>query len=131
MFFKLTATSGQPLYIQLVQQIRHAVECGALRHGDQLPGIRTLAEELTVSPNTVAKAYSELEHDGILELRQGSGAFICLSRRSRSVVDHVEDARQRAGALIDELREEGLRDDEIRRVFEAELLRPAEVTVRR
>ena len=70
MFFKLTATSGQPLYVQLVQQIRHAAECGTLRHGDQLPGIRTLAEELLVSPNTVAKAYTELEHDGILELRQ-------------------------------------------------------------
>jgi GntR family transcriptional regulator len=131
MFFKLTATSGQPLYIQLVQQIRHAAECGVLRHGDQLPGIRTLAEELLVSPNTVAKAYSELEHDGILELRQGSGAFVCLSRRARSVMDHVESARRRAGELIDELRDEGLRDDEIRRVFEAELLRPAEIAVKR
>ena len=131
MFFKVTTTSGQPLYVQLVQQIRHATECGALRHGDQLPGIRTLAEELTVSPNTVAKAYSELEHEGILELRQGSGAFICLSRRARSVMDHVEGARHRAGKLIDELRGEGLRDDEIRRVFEAELLRTAEVIVRR
>jgi len=102
-----------------------------LGRGDQLPGIRTLAEELVVSPNTVAKAYSELEHEGLLELRQGSGAFICLSRRARSVMDHVESARRRAGELIDELREEGLRDDEIRRVFEAELLRPAETGARR
>jgi DNA-binding transcriptional regulator YhcF (GntR family) len=47
-----------------------------LRHGDQLPDIRTLAEELVVSPHTVVKAYSELEHEGLLELRQGSGAFI-------------------------------------------------------
>src|SRR6266576_869969 len=131
MFFKLNPTTGQPLYLQLMQQIRHAAETGALRDGDQLPGIRTLAEELLVSPNTIAKAYSELEHEGILELRQGSGAFICLSRRARSVMDHVESARRRAGELIDELREEGLRDDEIRRVFEAELLRPAEIAMKR
>ena len=58
-FFKLTPTTGQPLYLQLMQQIRHAAETGALHDGDQLPGIRTLAEELVVSPNTVAKAYSE------------------------------------------------------------------------
>ena len=122
MFFKLTSTTGQPLYVQLMQQIRHAAESGALQDGDQLPGIRTLAEELVVSPNTIAKAYSELEHEGVLELRQGSGAFVSLNRRARSVMDHVESARRRAAGLIDELREEGLRDDEIRRVFEAELL---------
>jgi len=78
-FFKLIPTTGRPLYLQLMQQIRHAAETGALRDGDQLPGIRTLAEELVVSPNTVAKAYSELEHDGLLELRQGSGAFVCVA----------------------------------------------------
>ena len=85
MFFKLTPTSGLSLYLQLVQQIRHAVESGALQDGDQLPGIRTLAQELVVSPNTIAKAYSELEHDGLLELRQGSGAFISVNHRARSL----------------------------------------------
>jgi GntR family transcriptional regulator len=124
MFLKLTAASGQPLYLQLMQQIRHAAESGTLRDGDQLPGIRTLAEELVVSPNTVAKAYSELEHEGLLELRQGSGAFVCVKRRARSLTDRVEDARRRVGDLLGELREEGLHDEEIRRVFEAELLQP-------
>ena len=76
MLFKLTPTTGQPLYVQLMQQIRHATETGALEDGDQLPGIRTLAEELVVSPNTVAKAYSELEHEGLLDLREGAGAFV-------------------------------------------------------
>jgi GntR family transcriptional regulator len=126
MFFKLTPTTGQPLYVQLAQQIRHAVECGNLRHGDQLPGIRSLAEELLVSPNTVVKAYSELEHEGLLELRHGSGAFICLNRRARSVMDQVDGARKKVAQLMDELRKSGLRHDEIRRVFEAELLAAAE-----
>src|SRR6202789_2687105 len=121
MSFRLTPTTGQPLYLQLMEQIRHAAETGALQDGDQLPGIRTLAEELVVRPNTVVKAYSELEHEGLLELRQGSGAFVCVKRRARSLTDRVEDARRRVGYLLSELREE-LHDEEIRRVFEAELL---------
>ena len=105
-----------------MQQIRHAVETGALREGDQLPGIRTLAEELVVSANTVAKTYSELEHEGLLELRQGAGAYITTTRRARTVGGRVQQARRRIRELVDALREGGLRDEEIRRAFEAELL---------
>lgn len=131
MFFKLTPTTGQPLYLQLMQQIRHAAETGKLQNGDQLPGIRTLAEELVVSPNTVAKAYSELEHEGLLELRQGSGAFVNVRHRTRSLTDHVQVARRRLRDLIEQLREEGLLDEEIKRAFEAELLYPAEIVRKR
>jgi len=131
MFFKLTPTTGQPLYLQLMQQIRHAVETGALRDGEQLPGIRTLAEELVVSPNTVAKAYSELEHEGLLEMRHGSGAFVCVKRRTRSLADQVQIARRRLRDIIERLREDGLLDEEIRRAFEAELLYPAEIVRKR
>ena len=125
MFFKLTPTTGQPLYLQLMQQIRHAAESGALQDGDQLPGIRTLAEELVVSPNTIAKAYSELEHAGLLELRQGSGAFVIVKRRTRALADDVNVARRRIRDLVERLREDGLLDAEIRRAFEAELFYPA------
>lgn len=131
MIFRLAPTSGQPLYLQLMQQIRHAAETGGLRDGDQLPGIRTLAEDLVVSPNTVAKAYSELEHEGLLELRQGSGAFVCVKRRTRSLADHIQVSRRRFRDLIEQLREDGLLDEEIRRAFEAELLYPAEIVSRR
>jgi GntR family transcriptional regulator len=131
MFFKLTPTTGQPLYVQLMQQVRHAIESGALADGDQLPGIRTLAEELVVSPNTVAKAYSELEHEGVLDLRQGAGAFVCVKRRGRLVADRVHQARKRVADLVSDLREDGLHDDEIRRVFEAELLQAREMRSKR
>jgi GntR family transcriptional regulator len=126
MFFKLKPVAGQPLYLQLMQQIQHATENGALQDGDQLPGIRTLAEELLVSPNTVAKAYSELEHAGVLDLRHGSGAFVSLSRRSRLLADRVRVAEKRVGDLIEDLREEGLLDEEIRRLFEARLAQQPE-----
>jgi GntR family transcriptional regulator len=130
-FFKLNPTTGQPLYLQLMQQIRHATETGALQDGDQLPGIRTLAEELILSPHTVAKAFSELEHDGLLELRHGTGAFITVKRRTKSLTDHVHLARRRLRNLIEQLRDEGLLDEEIKRAFEAELLYPAETVKKR
>jgi GntR family transcriptional regulator len=131
MLFKLDPKSGEPLYLQLMQRIRHAAESGVLRDGDQLPSIRALAEELVVSPNTVVKAYSELEHEGLLELRQGAGAFLTLGRRRRPVLDHIESARRRTAELIFGLREEGLRDDEIRRVFEAALMGATEAVRKR
>lgn len=125
MFFKLNPTSTQPLYVQLMEQIRHAAETGTLRDGDQLPGIRTLAEELVVSPNTVVKAYSELGHEGLLELRHGSGAFLTVKRRTRALTNSVQTARRQIRELIEKLREDGLEDEEIRRAFEAELFYPA------
>ena len=131
MYFKLIPAGGQPLYLQLMQQIRHATESGALRDGDQLPGIRTLAEQLVVSPNTVAKAYSELEHEGLLEVRHGTGAFVSLNRRGKGLAEHVSQAGQRVGRLIGDLRDEGLHDDEIRRVFEAQLLQARETARKR
>jgi len=125
--FRINLSAGQPLYLQLMDQIRHAAETGVLRDGDQLPGIRTLAEELVVSPNTVIKAYTELEKEGLLELRHGSGAFVTPNRRTRRLTDRMQLARRRVGDLIERLREDGLLDEEIRRAFEAELLNAAEI----
>jgi GntR family transcriptional regulator len=131
MLFKLNPTTGQALYLQLMQQIRHAIENGALKRGDQLPGIRTLAETLVVSPTTVTKAYVELEHEGLLELRQGSGAFISGSRRPASKVQRIHEATQQVRKLVDDLRKLDLSEDEIRRVFEAELLHSPEAVGKR
>jgi len=131
MLLRLNPVAGQPIYLQLMQQIRHAAETGALKDGDQLPSVRSLAEKLVVSPNTVVKAYSELEHEGLIELRQGSGAFATLKRRTRSLTDHMQAARRRIRDLIERLHDDGLLDDEIRRAFEAELLHTAESVARR
>ena len=68
MVFKPTPRQVSLVYLQSMQQIRHAVDTGVLQRGDQLPGIRTLAEEIVVSHTTVVKAYSELEHEGLLEI---------------------------------------------------------------
>ena len=76
MLFRPNPSLGVPIYLQLMEQVKHAIETGALRPGDQLPGMRPLAEELVINPNTVAKAYRELEHEGVIELRHGAGAFV-------------------------------------------------------
>ncbi len=76
MILKLDFKSGTPVYLQLVDQIRHAAASGGLRTGEPLPGIRPLAEELRVNRNTVAKAYAELESQGVIENIQGKGCFL-------------------------------------------------------
>jgi GntR family transcriptional regulator len=121
MIFKLNPSAGQTLYSQVVQQVRHAIETGILRDGDALPGIRPLAEELVVSPNTIAKAYSELEHAGLLELRHGSGAYVIAKRRLKSRAELTRAAQGRVQALVEKLHVEGFSDEEIHRMFAAEL----------
>jgi GntR family transcriptional regulator len=121
MLFRTSPRSGVPIYLQLMEQVKHAVETGALRSGDQLPGIRPLAEELVINPNTVAKAYRELEHEGVVELRHGAGAFVAASARARKATDAVRAGQALVAATIERLRAKGVSDAEIRRLFEAEL----------
>jgi GntR family transcriptional regulator len=117
--FRIHPSSGVPLYLQLMEQIKHAVETGALREGDQLPTIRKVAEDLVMNPNTVVRAYRELEHEGVLVLKHGSGAFIRESAGERGRL--VRKAQGVLQTVIERLRGMGLTDDELRRVFENEL----------
>jgi GntR family transcriptional regulator len=121
MLFRTNPALGVPIYLQLMEQVKHAVETGALRPGDQLPGIRPLAEELVMNPNTVAKAYRELEHEGVIELRHGAGAFIAAGAKGKKPTDKVRQAQPIVANAVEKLRGKGLSDDEIRRLFEAEL----------
>jgi GntR family transcriptional regulator len=121
MFFALNSSAGVPVYLQIMQQIRHAIDTGVIQHGDVLPGIRTLAQDLVVSHNTVAKAYSELQHEGLIELRHGSGAFVSARQGSSPPADKVRRAQQRVRRVVEALLEEGFAEEPIRRLFEAEL----------
>ncbi len=122
MIFRPNPSLGVPIYLQLMEQVKHAIETGALRPGEQLPGIRPLAEELVINPNTVAKAYRELEHEGVIELRHGAGAFVSgQSAKSKKAADTLRTAQPIVAAAVERLRDRGLSDEEIRRLFEAEL----------
>jgi GntR family transcriptional regulator len=112
---------GLPIYLQLMEQVKHAIETGALKAGDQLPGIRPLAEDLVINANTVAKAYRELEHEGVIELRHGAGAFVSVKPHGQKLADRVRSAQPLIASTVERLRAKGLTDEEIRRLFEAEL----------
>jgi GntR family transcriptional regulator len=116
MIFHLNHSSGRPIYLQLMDQIKHAIETGALQPGDQLPTIRTLGEELVVNPNTVIRAYRDLQHEGVIELRHGSGAFISDAVAGRSKV--IRKGQAVMQAAIERLVSLGLTEDEMRRLVE-------------
>jgi GntR family transcriptional regulator len=118
MLFRVNPSSGVPLYLQLIEQVKHAVEIGALRAGDQLPTIRKVAEDLVINPNTVVRAYRELQHEGVISLRHGSGAYVSessdrtkLARKGQTIVQ----------SAVERLHSLGLTDDEVRRLFENEV----------
>jgi GntR family transcriptional regulator len=115
----LSPESGVPLYQQLVEQVKHAVESGAIRAGEQLPSVRQMAEDLVINPNTVARAYRELESEGMIELKHGSGAFICESVVPRARL--MQKAQAIAQSAVERLASMDLTEDEIRRLMENEL----------
>jgi len=119
MLFHVNPSTGVPLYVQLMEQIRHAIETGALKAGDQLPTIRKVAEDLVVNPNTVVRAYRELQREGIIELKHGSGAFVGESVGGMSRI--TRKAQAIVQAAVQRLADSGLTEDEIRRLFDNEL----------
>ena len=126
MLFRIHPDSGIPIYVQLMQQVMHAVETGALRPGEQLPAIRTVAEDTVTNPNTVAKAYRELEHEGVIELRQGLGAFVLARASFARDAEAMKDAHRAVGTAVAAMQKLGLSEASMRRVFEAELTRDQE-----
>ena len=121
MLFRPNPSSGVPIYLQLMEQVKHNIETGALRPGEQLPGIRPLAEELVINPNTVAKAYRELEHEGVIEIRHGAGAFVSAATRAKKATEALRAGQTLVAGTVEKLRARGVTDEEIRRLFEAEL----------
>jgi GntR family transcriptional regulator len=117
--FRVNQASGIPLYLQLMEQVKHAVETGALKPGEQLPTIRKVAVDLVVNPNTVVRAYRELEHEGVLEVKHGSGAYIKETAVGRAGL--MRKAQTIVQSTVERLLSLELSTDEIRRVVENEL----------
>ena len=91
MWMDVDGRSGVPIYVQIVSGVRHAVEVGTLQAGERLPTVRALAEELTVAPNTVVKAYNELQREGLIESKAGVGTVV-----ARGVEEMAREARRGA-----------------------------------
>ena len=122
LWLKVDARSGVPIYVQIVDQVRHAVEVGSLEPGDKLPTVRALAKEQTVAPNTIVKAYNELQRSGLIESRPGVGTVVAsggdVAREQR-----VEALRERLVVLVRDAVGLGLTEDDLWEYFQVEFER--------
>jgi GntR family transcriptional regulator len=108
--------SGLPAYLQIVQQVKHALRLGLLVPGDQMPTIRELVASLAINPNTVMKAYRELELTGLIGGRPGQGTFVLRTLPGASQAD-LDEMRTRLDQWFARARELGLDDDSIAALF--------------
>ena len=120
--FTVDPRSGVPIYLQLIEQVKRGVALGTLAAGEQLPTVKALALELTVNPNTVARAYRDLERDGVIETSPGRGSFVRNNGTASSELrtDVAEPAVDNAIRTAKGL---GLDSQELRRLFERALTR--------
>jgi GntR family transcriptional regulator len=114
--FHLDAASGVSPYQQLVRQVRHALRLGLLREGDQLPTVKDVVARLAINPNTVLKAYRELEHDGLVAARPGIGTFVTRTLSDASLAAHGP-LRQDLRRWLTKARLAGLDDESIEALF--------------
>jgi len=123
MILRIDPDASVPIFEQIVLQVKYAVARGAYRAGDQLPSVRQLAVDALVNPNTVAKAYRELEREGVVRTRRGLGIFVAegaealCTRDGRSVIDG------RLRNVVTEAADAGIPAEEIREIFERHLKR--------
>jgi GntR family transcriptional regulator len=100
----ITSDDGVPIYIQIVNQVKHLVASGRLAPGDEMPPIRALAEQLVVNPNTVARAYLELERGGIVTKRHGAGTYVSEERSPIGPREKLKILTSRVDSLLTEAR---------------------------
>jgi GntR family transcriptional regulator len=114
--FHLDSTSGVSPYLQLVQQVRQALRLGMLEVGDQLPTLKEVVARLAINPNTVLKAYRELEHEGLAGARPGVGTFVTRTLSDASLAAHGPLRRELSRWLV-KARQAGLDDESIEALF--------------
>ncbi|MCI0748096.1 MAG: GntR family transcriptional regulator [Verrucomicrobia subdivision 3 bacterium] len=102
MHLRISSNDGVPIYQQIVNQVKYLVACGRLAPGEEVPPIRVLAERLLVNPNTVARAYLELEREGIVLKRHGSGTYISDAGSPLARKERLKILAERADALLTE-----------------------------
>lgn len=114
--FYLDGRSGLSPYQQLVQQVRHALRLGLLHEGDQLPKVKDVVAALAINPNTVLKAYRELEHDGLVAARPGVGTFVAATL-AKTTLATLAPLRADLSRWLTKARKAGLDDESIEALF--------------
>jgi GntR family transcriptional regulator len=118
--FHLDGRSGVATYVQIVQQVKEALRLGLLDVGDQLPTVREVVAELAINPNTVAKAYRELEREGLVVARQGRGTFVAETLRTPAA-EHHDALRRELERWLRAAERAGLDDESIRALISSTL----------
>jgi GntR family transcriptional regulator len=116
--FHLDARSGVAPYLQLVRQVRQALRLGLLREGEQLPTVKEVVAQLAINPNTVLKAYRQLENEGLVGVRQGVGTFVTRTLAGASLAAHGP-LRQELRRWLAKARLAGLDEESIEALFQA------------
>jgi GntR family transcriptional regulator len=114
--FHLDTHSGVAPYLQIVHQVRRALKLGLLHEGDQLPTVKEVVARIAINPNTVLKAYRELEHDGLVAARPGIGTFVTRTLSDQSLSAHGP-LRQELGRWLAKAQRAGLDDESIEALF--------------
>lgn len=121
MFLHIDPTNGVAIYDQVVRQIKFAVASGALATGDRVPSVRELARDLALNPNTIARAYQQLQADGVLEPVRGLGLEVAAGAAKQCRGERQKLIQQRIHQAIYEGRQSGLDDGELRLMVEKQL----------
>jgi GntR family transcriptional regulator len=113
----LNLTDGVPIYRQIVNQVKYLIASGLLQPGEELPPIRTLALQIKVTPNTIVKAYDELEKSGVIDKRRGSGSYVSEARSLLATRERRRLIEERVDALLAEAHQLNFSADDVLRIF--------------
>lgn len=123
MFVRINASNGVPVYDQIARQVKYAVADGVLAAGDLIPSVRELAKELAVNPNTVARAYRELQGQEVVEAVPGTGLAVRTGAKRACNTERRNLLQQRVRSVLEETQQAGLEWEAIQKLVEAELQR--------
>lgn len=118
MFLQIDTDNGLAIYDQVVRQVKFAVARGAIKPGNLVPSVRELARELAINPNTVARAYQQLQADGVLETVRGMGLEVAAGAVAQCRAERQRLVKERLRTALDEARQSGLDDDALRQLVE-------------
>lgn len=114
---QVNPSSSNPIYAQIIEKVKYSIANGSLKVGDQLPSVRELASQLKVNPNTVAKAYRELEYEGIIQVRHGSGAYVSEKGHSMKKQERLRIVTEKLDQAIVEAIHLGIEEKELEELF--------------
>jgi GntR family transcriptional regulator len=126
MFFRIQTNNGLAIYDQVVRQIKFAVANRTLDTGQRVPSVRELSKQLAINPNTVARAYRQLQDERVLESVRGLGLQVTATAAETCHAERVTLIRQRLADVLDEARQSGLTDQQIQQLVHETLARPSD-----